>query len=121
MSVEGVGGSSLAVPTSDEKTMAMIAHGGGVVAGFIPALIIYLTKGTESAWVKQESLEALNFQITVAIAFVACIFLTIITLGFGALLFPLLWIGSTIFSIMGAIAANNSQAYKYPFALRLIK
>jgi uncharacterized Tic20 family protein len=119
MSVEGVSGSGLAVPTSDEKTMAMIAHGGGVVAGFIPALIIYLTKGTESAWVKEQALEALNFQITVAIAVAASFVLMFVLIGL--LLLPVVLLASLVFSIMGAIAANNGQAYRYPVTLRLIK
>ena len=120
MSVEGVSGPyGVAVPTSDEKTMSMLSHAGGIFFGFVPALIIYLTKGTESAYIKEESREALNFQIGVAIAYTISSFLVILLIGL--LLLPIVWIVSTIFSVMGAIAANNGQPYRYPLNFRLVK
>jgi uncharacterized Tic20 family protein len=120
MSVEGVSGPyGLAVPTSDEKTMSMLAHAGGIFFGFLPALIIYLTKGNESAFVKQESREALNFQITLAIAYVISTVLIIVLIGLLMLL--AVWVGSVILMIMAAIAANKGEAYRYPLNIRLIK
>ena len=120
MSVEGVSGPyGMAVPTSDEKTMSMLAHAGGIFFGFIPSLVIYLTKGNESAFVKEEAREALNFQIAVAIAYTVASFLVILLIGL--LLLPVVWIASTIFSVMGAIAVNNGTPYRYPVTLRLIK
>lgn len=120
MSVEGVSGPyGLAVPTSDEKTMSMLAHAGGIFFGFLPALIIYLTKGNDSAFVKQESREALNFQITLAIAYVISTVLIIVLIGLLMLL--AVWVGSVILMIMAAIAANKGEAYRYPLNIRLIK
>jgi uncharacterized Tic20 family protein len=120
MSVEGVSGPyGMAVPTSDEKTMSLIAHAGGILFGFVPSLIVYLTKGTESAFVKEESREALNFQITVAIAYAVSSVLVIVLIGL--LMLPVVWVMATIFSIMGAIAVNNGGHYRYPINLRLVK
>ncbi len=39
----------------------------------------------------------------------------------GALLNFLLWIVCIIFSIIAALAANKGEAYRYPFAIRLVK
>ena len=119
MSVEGVPGAYPAVPTSDEKTMSMIANAGGIFFGFLPALLIYLIKGKESAFIKQESTEALNFQITLFIAYTVASILVIVLIGL--LLLPVIWIGSVILMVMAAIANNNGQAYVYPVNLRLIK
>ena len=119
MSVEGVSGAYPAVPTSDEKTMSMIANAGGILFGFLPALLVYLTKGNESAFVKRESTEALNFQITLFIAYVASSMLVFLVIGL--LLLPLVWIVSVVFMIMAAIANNNGQSYTYPINLRLVK
>ena len=119
MSVEGVGGYGVAVPTSDEKTMGMLSHAGGIFFGFVPSLIIYLTKGNESAYIKEESKEALNFQIAVAIAYTVSSFAVILLIGL--LMLPVVWIASTIFSVMGAMAASSGKAYRYPLSLRLIK
>lgn len=120
MSVEGVAGPyGVAVPTSDEKTMSMIAHAGGIFFGFLPALIIYLTKGNESAFVKEESREALNFQITLAIAYVISTVLVVILIGL--LMMLAVWVTSLVFMIMAAIAVNKGESYRYPINMRLVK
>ena len=66
-----------------------------------------------------EAKEALNFQITVTIIYVAGSILTVIAIG------PLISfaaaIVSIIFSIMGFLKAKDGIAYRDPFALRLIK
>ena len=120
MSVEGVSGPyGVAVPSSDEKTMSLIAHAGGIFFGFLPALIIYLTKGNESAFIKEESREALNFQITLAIGYVVSTVLMIVLIGFLTAL--AIWVGSLVLMIMAAVAVNNGQSYRYPINIRLVK
>ena len=120
MTVEGVPGAAYpAVPTSDEKTMSMLAHAGGIFFGFLPALVIYLTKGNESPYIKQEAREALNFQITLAIAYVISTVLIIVLIGL--LTMFVVWVGSLVLMIMAAVAANNGNPYRYPVNIRLIK
>jgi uncharacterized Tic20 family protein len=119
-SVEGVPAAHFpAIPTSDEKTMGMLAHAGGIFFGFLPALVIYLTKGNESSFVKEESKEALNFQITLAIAYVISTVLIIVLIGL--LMMLVVWVASVAFMIMAAIAVNNGKSYRYPINIRLIK
>ena len=104
---------------SDARQMAMFAHLGGIIIGFIAPLIIMLTKGNEDAFVKDQAVEALNFQITLAIAYVVSSVLIFVLIGL--LLLPIVWIVSIVLSIMGGMAANRGEAYRYPFALRLVK
>ncbi|HUP85506.1 MAG TPA: DUF4870 domain-containing protein [Acidimicrobiales bacterium] len=99
--------------------MSLIAHAGGIFFGFLPALVVYLTKGTESSFVKEESREALNFQITLAIAYVVASVLVVVLIGL--LLLPIIWIASVIMMIMAAVAVNNGTTYRYPVNLRLLK
>ncbi len=40
-------------PTSDEKTMGMLAHILTIVAGFIAPLVIYILKKDESSFVQR--------------------------------------------------------------------
>ena len=61
----------------------------------------------------------MNFNITIAIAAIICGLLTLVLIGF--LLLPLVGLAWMIFTIIGAMKANNGEAYRYPFALRLIK
>jgi uncharacterized Tic20 family protein len=110
-------------PASEDKTMALIAHLLGIITWFIGPLVIWLINKDQSgkAFVIDQSKEALNFQITVTIAFVISFILTIISLGLLFFLPTLVGIANLVFCIIGGIKANNGEAYRYPFALRLIK
>ncbi len=52
-------------PTSDEKTLGLLAHILTFVAPFLAPLIIYLIKKDESSFVAWHAKESLNFQITI--------------------------------------------------------
>ena len=64
-------------------------------------------------------IEALNFQITVAIGFI----ISYILMGavIGVVLLPLVGLASLIFSIMGATAENQNRPYTYPFSIKIVK
>jgi uncharacterized protein len=106
-------------PSKDEKMFAMLSHLGGIVVGFIAPLIIWLVKREEMPFVNDQAKEALNFQITVAIAYFASSVLATVLIGF--LLFPAVMIANIVFCIVAGLKANEGVAYRYPFALRLIK
>lgn len=105
--------------TSDETMWSMLAHFGGIVLGFVAPLIVMLTKGNESAYTKNQSVEALNFQITVLIGYVVASVLSVVLIGF--FLFPILLVVNLVFCVLGGMAAQKGQTYKYPVALRLVK
>lgn len=105
--------------TAESRQWAMFSHLGGIILGFLAPLIIMLTKGNEDPFVKEQSTEALNFQITLAIAYVVSMILMIVLIGI--LTFFVAWIAAIILSIMGGMAANRGEHYRYPFALRLVK
>ncbi len=119
---QATAGYASAVPavgvSSDERTMAMLAHILGIFISFLGPLIIYLTKGNESAFVKHNAAEALNFAITVAIAWMVSFVLAFVLIGF--LLMPVIWIGSIVLHIMGGIAANKGEWYRYPVNIRMV-
>ena len=100
-------------------------HRGGSFGFFIGPLVIWLMKKDTMPFVNDQGKEALNFAITVSIACVALLVLTILSLGIGALLtIPLLMaigIASLVFVIMAAIKANEGVAYRYPVSIRLVK
>ncbi len=98
--------------------MATLAHALGIFTGFVGAMIIYLVEKDEG-YVKNQAKEALNFQITITILWVAGWFLSLILIGF--VLLPIIGLANLILCIVAAIAANKGEDYRYPFALRLIK
>ena len=106
-------------PSKDDCNLAMLAHLLGIFTSFIGALIIWLIKKDQSAFVALEAVEALNFQITLAIAWFAAMMLTVILVGF--LLYPVLLIANLVLCILAAVKASKGEGYRYPFALRLVK
>lgn len=107
--------------SQEDRTIALITHLSGVVLSFIVPLIVWLIHRDkpDRAFLNDQAKEALNFQITIAIAFLACSVLTLIVIGM--LLMPLVWLFNLIFCILAGIKANEGEAYRYPFTLRLIK
>ena len=111
--------------TKDEKTWAMFCHLGALAGYIIPfgnvigPLILWQMKKSESAFIDDQGKEALNFQITMIIA--AIISLCLILVVIGLFLLFLVGIVTLIFTIIGAIKANEGVTYRYPFAIRLVK
>jgi uncharacterized Tic20 family protein len=105
--------------SNDDRNLAMLAHLLGIVSGFVGALIIWLIKKDQSAFVDEQAKEALNFQITVMIAFVGSWILMFVLIGM--LLMPLLLLANLVFCILAAVAVSKGEHYKYPFAIRLLK
>lgn len=107
--------------SQDDKTMAMIGHISGIVAGFIGPLVIWLINKdkAEKGWLNDQAKEALNFQITVLLAWIVAVVLSFLLIGF--LLYPVIMIGNIVLCIMAGLKANEGVDYRYPFALRLVK
>lgn len=111
---------------AEDNQWASFAHLGGIL-GFLPSLIIWLVFKDRGSFTNVEAKEALNFQITAVIAWIAANILTFILafipfLGFISWLLPLaVWVVVIIFSIQGFTKAKDGNHYRYPFALRLIK
>lgn len=122
---------------ADQRQWAMFAHlsallGGLVTAGwaggvgcFLGPLVIWLMKRETMPFVGDQAKEALNFNITVAGIMLILFLVGIFTFGIGFLLtVPLMVIValvSLVFIIIAAIKANDGVAYRYPFAIRLVK
>lgn len=102
----------------NETTILTLTHVSGIIFGFIVSLVIFFIKKDGSEYFNNQIKEALNFQITMAIA----LFGTSIILSFLSLLTtPVILLINLVLCIQAAIAVNSNQEYKYPVALRLIK
>ena len=111
---------------SDATTLAMLAHLGMLVGGFIVPLVIYLTTGAQDPFVKHHAAEALNFSITYVIASLGCMVLFFV--GFAA--WPLLIvaflglftiaIGHFVLLVMASIKAYHGEWWRYPVNIRLV-
>jgi uncharacterized Tic20 family protein len=105
----------------EDRQWGAFAHFGGV-AGFIPALVVYLNFKDRGRFARQESAEALNFQIAVVAIYIVCMIFSLIP--FIGLLFSLammgLWVANIVLSILAGMAANKGEPYRYPLPLRFI-
>jgi uncharacterized Tic20 family protein len=112
--------------TADERTWGMLAHLSAFSFFLIPPLgvvvgplIVWLIKRDQSAFVADQGKEALNFNISVFLAVIACGVLVFIFIGIllGVALF-IFWMTMTI---VAAIKASEGVRYRYPITLRLLK
>lgn len=106
--------------SQDDKTLALLTHLSGIILSFIVPLVIWLVykDKADKGYLVAQAKEALNFQITIAIAYVACSILTVILIG--ALLMPLVWIFNIVLCIIAALKAKDGEQYRYPLTLRLV-
>ena len=113
-------------PTAEECQWALVAHLSGLVASalggfaFLGPLVVWLVKKDQSVFVADQAKEALNFQIAVTIALLVSVGIAIVTC-IGAILLPIVGIGSLVFSIVAAVEANKGVYYRYPYSIRLIQ
>ncbi|GAB3561165.1 DUF4870 domain-containing protein [Spelaeicoccus albus] len=106
------------VTADDERTWATLAHAGGIILGWIAPLIIWLVYKERSQFITGNTKEALNFQLTVLIGTIISALLTFVFIG--AILWPLVWIANIVYCILGAVASNRGEAYRYPITIRMI-
>ncbi len=104
---------------SDEKLWALLVHIGGIFFNFLPALIGYLVLKDRGPFVRQHTGTALNFQITLVIAYVVGAITSLLLIGF--LIMGAAYVLNIIFSILAAVAANRGETYEYPLAIKFIK
>ena len=107
--------------SQDDRTMAMLTHLSGILLGFIVPLIIWLVNkdNPSKGFLNDQSKEALNFQITLLFVYIIGIILSIILIG--ALVNMVAWVACLVLSIIAGLKAKEGIAYRYPFAIRLIK
>lgn len=112
-------------PSREARQWAMFCHLSALLGIFIPfgsliaPLIIWQVKRESDPFIDAQGKEALNFQITVAIAAAISLLLMIVVIGF--FLFGLVAIGALVLTIIAGVKANEGQPYRYPFTWRLVK
>lgn len=101
--------------TIEIKITALLCH----LFMVIGPLVVMFTRKDLSAYLDYHTKEALNFQITLLIAYIVSAVLIVILIG--ALLMPLVALAGVVLSLIGALSALEGKYYRYPFSLRIIK
>ncbi len=103
---------------SDEKLWATLIHIGGILFGFLPALIGYIVLKDRGPFIRHHSATALNFQLTLIIAYAVGTVTSLILIGLFVLLAA--WVLSVIFGIIAAMSANKGEYYTYPLTIKFV-
>ena len=120
--------------SSDQQTWRVLAHASALIQfvgipSFIGPLVVWLVRRDDPV-VEPHAREALNYQISLAIYFVAggiLAFLAFVTIiGIPAaivivLFLLVLLVAEIVFAILAALAAARGELYRYPMNMRLIK
>ncbi len=111
-------------PTQTERSWAIGAHLSGFVAawvalGFLGPLVVMLTGGTTSAYVRRHAVEALNFNLSVLLYLGISALLMLVVVGF--VLMPIVGVVYAIISVLGAMAASRGEEYRYPLSIRFVR
>ncbi|MFC0678234.1 DUF4870 domain-containing protein [Lysobacter korlensis] len=104
---------------SDEKLWSTLTHIGGIFFSVLAPLITYLVFKDRGAFVRHHTAQALNFQITLLIAYVVSSILFFVIIGF--FLIVVVAIIGIVFPILAAVAANKGEWYRYPVAIPMVK
>ena len=82
-------------------------------------LVLWLIKRQEMPLVDEAGKKALNFQITMAIAYVVAIPLCFVIIGF--LLLPAVAIFDIVMVILAAVRTSDGVEFNYPMSIRFLR
>lgn len=108
-----------------ENNWAMFAHLGTLLGCFIPfaniiipiAIMQYFKNDSE--FVVKHAKDSLNFQLTLLVYYIMSIILILILVGI--IMIPMIYIASTVVTIIAGIKASKGEYYDYPFNMNFIK
>jgi hypothetical protein len=107
------------VTSNDLQTLVVLVHLSGLVGSFLVPLLVYLSRPVRDDVLALAAKEALNFQITLALAWLLT-FATVLVLV-GLLFMPLLVVISIGMPIWAAVLSARGETVRYPLILRLIR
>ncbi|MFT3872304.1 MAG: DUF4870 domain-containing protein [Nocardioides sp.] len=107
----------------DERTWGAAAHWSALLAmlvglSFLGPLIVMVTQGTKSAWVRRQAVESLNFQLSMLIYGIVSVVLVLVVIGIVLLLVVAAL--AIILPIIASVKASNGEDYRYPLTIRLV-
>jgi len=104
---------------ADEKMWSILTHVGGILFHWVAPLIAYLVLKDRGPFVRWHTRQALNFQLTLVIAYVVGGLLLIVFVGILVVLAAAVL--NIVFGILAAMAANRGEFYKYPVAIEFVR
>lgn len=104
---------------ADEKMWATLTHLSGIVFSFLGPLVAYLVMRDRGPFIRAHAATALNFQLTLMIAYIVSSLLIVVIIG--AVLLPLVGVVGLVFAIIAAVKANQGEWYTYPLTITFVR
>lgn len=112
-------------PSKDARTWGMACHLIALCGIIIPfgsvlgPIVIWVIKKNDDPFIDDQGKEAVNFQLTVLIAFIVSLIMMLVVIGF--LLMVVVAIYAIVMAIIASMKANEGVTYRYPYTIRFIK
>jgi len=109
--------------STEDRNWAAGAHLSGFLAAYVALGIIgptavYFLKGSSSPFVRAHAVEAINFNITALIGiFVGGV---LVVVGIGFIVLAVIAVIYLVSTILGAMAAQRGELYRYPLTFRFM-
>lgn len=100
---------------SEQNTWGTLAHVANLVLGWVGALLVMVTYGERSEWVRVNARESLNFALTMVIGVAVSYLLTLVIIGLPLLIACVVM--AIVFPIIAAVKASRGEFYRYPVAI----
>lgn len=116
-------GPGQALTTAEERNWAVAAHAGSLLAawfalGLLAPLVVMLAKGSESAFVRRQAVESLNFQINAL--FYTILFALLVVVLIGIPLLVAYGVFYLVCVILASVRASAGADFRYPLTIRLV-
>lgn len=103
----------------DERLWAIVTHLGGIFVPVVLPLIAYLVLRDRGPFVRHHTATALNFHLTMLIAYLVGFLTVWLIIGFFIVLAVALLV--LILAIMAAVATSRGEYYSYPLSLVFVR
>jgi uncharacterized Tic20 family protein len=105
--------------TGDLQTFVVLVHLSGLIGSFLVPLLVYFSRPVRDDVLALAAKEALNFQITLALAWLIAMATVLVLVGL--LFLPLLVLISIGMPIWAAVLSARGETVRYPLILRLVR
>jgi hypothetical protein len=105
----------------EEQNFTSLGNILGILIGFISPLIFWLMYKDRSKFVDANMKSALNFQLTMIVAWIAATILSAVTFGILTFLYFVIGVLILIFCILAFVKTRNGENYTYPLSIPFVK
>jgi hypothetical protein len=110
---------AVSAETCHVHQLAALVHLSGIFTLFIGPLVVYLSRKAAADPIRDAAREALNFQLTLMMAWVLTLISFVVLIGF--MVAPFLALISIALPVWAAVTTSRGESFRYPLVPRLLR